>query len=117
MGKMSRDKGKRYELELASDLRQYGYNCRRGQQFCGGAGNADVIGLPGIWIEAKRRERMELYSWMDQAVHDAEKTGELPAVFHRKSNACTLVTMRLEDFMRVYNEYASGLYLKEKGTD
>ena len=51
MGKAQRDKGKRGEIELAKVLRAEGYNTRRGQQYCGAAGNADVIGLSGIHIE------------------------------------------------------------------
>ena len=50
MGKMQREKGKRGERELAGILRDYGYNCRRGQQYCGTSGDADVIGLPDTWI-------------------------------------------------------------------
>lgn len=51
----SRDKGKRGERELAAILKEYGYNeARRGQQYCGADGSADVIGLPGI--ERERRE-------------------------------------------------------------
>ena len=47
MGKTQREKGKRGERELAGVFREYGYDARRGQQYCGAAGNADVIGLPG----------------------------------------------------------------------
>lgn len=105
MGKMSRDKGKRFELVLAAKLREYGYkDCRRGQQYCGAKGNADVIGLPGIHIEAKHCERMQLYDWMAQAKHDAGGKS-LPAVFHKKNNAAILVTMELPDFMTIYREY------------
>ena len=50
MGKASRDKGKRGERELAGKLREYGYDCRRGQQYAGANGDADVVGLPGIHI-------------------------------------------------------------------
>lgn len=35
----SRNKGKNGELELASILREYGYNARRGQQYCGANGD------------------------------------------------------------------------------
>ena len=56
MGKMQREKGKRGERELAGILRDYGYNCRRGQQYCGTFGDADVIGLPDVHIEVKRVE-------------------------------------------------------------
>lgn len=86
MGKMSREKGKRYEREIASFLRSHGYDCRRGQQYCGASGDADVVGLSGIHIECKHVEKMSLYDWMDQSVRDAKKE-ELPAVFHRKNNS------------------------------
>ena len=46
----SREKGARGERELARVLRQYGYNSRRGQQYSGANGDADVVGLPGIHI-------------------------------------------------------------------
>ena len=60
MGKSQREKGKRGERELAGRLRDHGYDCRRGQQFCGASGDADVTGLPGIHIECKRVERLNL---------------------------------------------------------
>ena len=41
-GKRSRNKGKAGERELAGVLRDYGYDCRRGQQFCGSNGDAAV---------------------------------------------------------------------------
>ena len=44
----SRAKGKRAELELSHVLQEYGYNARRGQQFSGANGDADVVGLDGI---------------------------------------------------------------------
>ena len=53
-------KGKAGELEVARILRSYGYPCRRGQQYSGANGDADVVGLPGIHIEVKRRERLDL---------------------------------------------------------
>lgn len=102
----SRSKGKRGELELAKKLREYGFECRRGQQYCGANGDADVTGLPRIHIEAKRTERLNLYDAIDQARRDA-RPNELPAVFHRRNNSDWLVIMRLEDWMRLYNEYYS----------
>ena len=72
MGKMSREKGKRGERELASKLREFGYNARRGQQYCGANGDADVVGLPGMHIEVKRTERLHLYDALDQSKRDAK---------------------------------------------
>ena len=65
MGKSQREKGKRGERELAGRLRDHGYDCRRGQQFCGASGDADVTGLPGIHIECKRVERLNLQEAME----------------------------------------------------
>ena len=48
MGKSQREKGKRGERELAGLLREYGYDCRRGQQYCGASGDADVVGRSGM---------------------------------------------------------------------
>ena len=103
----SRQKGARFERTLAAALRDYGYECRRGQQYCGANGDADVIGLPGIHIEAKHQERMSLYDWMEQAKRDA-KQGELPAVFHKKNNAEILVSMELSDWIKLYREWEAG---------
>lgn len=51
----SNQKGKKGERELAAILKSYGYeDSRRGQQYCGSNGDADVVGLPGIHIECKR---------------------------------------------------------------
>lgn len=99
----SRQKGKRGELELAHILKTYGYEARRGQQYCGANGDADVIGLPGVHIEVKRTERFKLYDAMEQAERDARED-EIPAVFTRKNNKNWLVCMRLEDFMGMYRE-------------
>lgn len=106
----SKRKGAEFERQLASKLRtQYGYHdCRRTAQYCGNTGDAaDIVGLPGIHIEAKHQETMRLYDWMAQAVRDA-KCGRLPAVFHKKNHADILVTMRLDDWMKLYSEYAAG---------
>ena len=105
----SRDKGARFERQLASRFREYGYTARRSAQYCGNTGEAaDVVGLPGIHIEAKHQERMSLYDWMAQAKRDAGNTGKLPAVFHKKNHAEILVTMEFEDFMQIYREWAAG---------
>jgi len=100
----SREKGKRYERHVASLFRAEGYEARRGQQFCGANGDADVIGVPGIHIECKHQERMQLYDWMSQAKADARED-EIPIVIHRKNNHADLVTMEFADWCRLYREY------------
>lgn len=111
----SKQKGARFERLLASKFREYGYEARRTAQYCGNTGDAsDVVGLPGLHIEAKHQERMQLYEWMAQAKRDAKAGGSnaLPAVFHKKNNAEILVTMTLDDFMNLYREWEAGFDLK-----
>ena len=100
----SKQKGARGERELSSKLKEYGYNTRRGQQYCGANGDADVIGLVGIHIECKRVERLNIYDAISQAKSDA-KEGELPTVFHRKDRSEWLVTMTFDNWMKLYKEY------------
>ena len=102
----SRRKGAAGERELAHKLNDYGYNTRRSVQYNGKAedGQADLLGLPGIHIEFKRVEKLNLYDAMAQAIHDA-KEGELPAVFHRRNHCEWLVSMRLDDWIKLYKEY------------
>ena len=100
----SRQKGARGEREWAAFCREQGYDCRRTAQYCGKTGDAaDVVGLPGIHIEAKHQETMRLYEWMEQAVRDTTND-DLPAVFHRKNREGILVTMRFDDWMQLYKE-------------
>ena len=106
--KNSRNKGAAGERELASKLRYYGFDTRRGQQYCGANGDADVVGLPGIHIECKRVEHLNLYNAVSQSKSDARE-GELPAVFHRKNNCKWLVTMELDDWMEIYQEYFNNM--------
>lgn len=102
-GKYSRNKGKSGERELAAKLREYGFEARRGQQYCGANGDADVIGLEGIHIEVKRTERPRLYDAIAQSRHDA-KEGEVPIVVTRRNNCNWIVCMELEDFLKLYGE-------------
>lgn len=102
----SKQKGARFERELAAKFREYGYEARRTAQYCGNTGDAsDVVGLPGIHIEAKHQESMRLYDWVDQAKRDSAATGDIPAVFHKKNYAETLVTMTLEDWIKLYKAW------------
>ncbi len=100
----SRNKGARGERELAGKLKNFGYEARRGQQYSGANGDADVVGLPHIHIECKRVERLNLYDAMAQSRADARQ-GELPTVMHRRDFSEWLVTMKLEDWMEIYREY------------
>ena len=103
----SRDKGKRGERELANALKEYGYETRRGQQYSGANGDADVVGLPDIHIECKRVEKLNIYEAVRQSIRDA-RYFEKPTVMHRRNNAPWLVTMMLDDWMELYEAWEQG---------
>ena len=101
----SKRKGARYEREVAAVLKEYGYDARRTAQYCGKSEeSADVVGLPYIHIECKHyANRAFDYDWIDQARRDAKE--RIPIVIHRTDNHDNLVTMRIDDFMKIYREY------------
>ena len=113
----SKAKGARYERELAAYFRDKGYDTHRTAQYCGNTGDAaDICGLPFVHLEAKHQETLRLSDWVAQAVRDSDGTGKIPAVFHRKNNEKTLVTMRLDDWMKLYKRYELVERIKEKGS-
>ena len=63
----SRNKGAKGERELAEKLRGMGFKTRRGQQYSGANGDADVVGIEGLHIECKRVERLDLDGAMERA--------------------------------------------------
>ena len=105
----SRSKGKKGELELSHLLQDYGYETRRGQQFSGANGDADVEGLLDVHIECKRVERLNIDKAMEQSRRDAKVRDLIPTVFHRKNRKTWLVTMDLSDWIKFYNAYEVSL--------
>lgn len=102
MGKSSQRKGADGERELTEYLHQSGYQVERGGSETFGT-VPDIIGLPGIHIEVKRVERLNVSEAMRQAVRDAERFMDgAPTVFHRRNREPWLVTMRLTDWLKLF---------------
>lgn len=100
----SRAKGARGERELAKKLREFGFSTRRGQQYSGANGDADVIGVPDIHIECKWVEKLNINKAMKQSLNDARQ-GETAVVMHKKNGEKWLVTMTLADWIELYNAW------------
>ena len=104
-GRASREKGKRGEREVAKAFRDAGYeNARRTSQYCGMTGDAsDVTGIPGLHPEVKYVEKEAVRTWYGQAVRDAAAAGrgDIPVVIHRKTHSEWLVTLSLDNFIRL----------------
>jgi len=82
----SRQKGKHGELEAAKAIEE-ALDCgkmRRSQQYCGKAGDADIVGIDGIHIEVKRYKRISSLDFLRQAEIDA-RSGEVPIVVMREN--------------------------------
>lgn len=111
MGKInSKKKGARGELEFSHVCEKYGFNkVYRTAQTNGKLeqSEADCVGLPGIHIEVKRVESLNIYNAIDQAVRDASvKTDvKLPIVFHRKNHKPWLATSTLDTWMKLYKSW------------
>lgn len=102
MGRSSQRKGAEGERELAGILQAHGYAVERGGSLSFGE-VPDLMGLPGIHIEVKLVERLNLRAAMEQAERDAAYFHDgLPAVFHRQNRQPWLVTMRLNDWLELY---------------
>lgn len=112
MGKInSRRKGAVGELELSKELdklcEKYGVEnlvgaIERSQQFSGNSGDADVRGMPGIHIECKRVENLNIHAAYKQATEDSRE-GTSPVVMHRRNRGNWMATLSLDDFMKLYS--------------
>lgn len=97
-------KGREGELELVRVLRDNGLPARAGVAVSYGM-EPDVVGVPGIHVECKRVERLNIEKAMQQATEDAQRFQDgAPAVFHRRNRREWLVTMRLSDWLRMYRQ-------------
>lgn len=101
-GHKSQRKGANGERELVEILRKHGYDARRGGSLTFGT-TPDVTGIPGVHIEVKRTERLDLYGAMEQAQRDAQAFQDgIPVVFHRRSRKPWVIIMPLEDWVELY---------------
>lgn len=107
MGKLSRNKGKRGELECRNVWRARGYaGAHRSQQFSGkGESSADIVGVdPRLHIECKvGYSYKKVYDFMEQAKTDA-KEGQIPIVNCRMDREEWLCVLRLEDFIELFKK-------------
>lgn len=104
----SKRKGNAGEREFAKFCRDRGYDTRRGQQYAGANGDADVVGLPNVHIEVKRVERLNIEDALFQSRRDS-RIGEIPIVAHRKNNHKWLVTMDAEQWFLLFKEWELSL--------
>lgn len=104
MGKASRDKGKRGELEARDVVREHWHSpkCVRSAQVSGQFAGDLMYGPPGLHLEVKRYKRIVSSDFMEQATSDRQ-LGEVPVVLSRQDGRGWDVTFPIEwteDFLR-----------------
>ena len=110
MSRMSRNKGKRGEREAAAELnRIFGLEARRSQQYCGEAGDADLMGIEGIQVEVTRVERFHLHPALEQADND-RKAGEIPLVLTRQNGKGWVACCYLNDLPKIMDQLGEAEY-------
>jgi len=93
----SKIKGKVGELEFCHFMADnFDIPLQRSQQYCGVAGDADVIGLEGVHFEVKRVEKLNIDNAIEQAKNDS-KDNQIPIVAHRKNRKEWLLTITATD--------------------
>ena len=113
MGRASKIKGSRFELELSKYFTEKlnitvarSYFTRDPLQNQG-EGASDLIGLPSLALEAKRVEKLSFPEAMKQAKKNVQD-GEMPVVVNRRNRQATgesYVLMELDHFIELYRAF------------
>jgi len=107
MGRQQQRKGAEAERELTLLLQGKGFDTKRGGSLTYGT-IPDIVGLPGIHIEVKRRESLDLPGALRQAKTDAARFMDgIPTVFHRSNRGPWIVSMGLEEWLVLYSKAVS----------
>lgn len=103
MGRSQRAKGNRGELEVVHILNEHGIDSRRGNVFYR---EPDIMDDTEIHWEVKRCEKTEIGKWYRQSCEQGR--GKIPVVVHRRSREDWMITMKFEDFLRLWKGEANG---------
>lgn len=97
MGKSQRLKGHTFERWVARELREKGFDAKRGLQSRDGDDAPDVV-LPGFWIECKRGRKPNVRAALRQAIEASDGEGLVAAVI-RDDRAAPFVAMPWLDWL------------------
>ena len=115
MSKMQRDKGKRFERQIARKLKEFfpehSETIRRSIQ-SREAEESDVTGLPGLWIECQDARLPTPLKKLEQAERDVranklEATIIPIAITHKIRNKAILVTLRLSHLHFIFGHHVN----------
>lgn len=108
MGKLSRNKGRAWEQEVARGLRAiFGEEVKRGWQARSGSDASDIENAAHFYVEAKHHKVVNIYAAVKQVL-TAQKTfkdDRWPLVVSKSNRAEPLATMLWVDFLKLLTEW------------
>jgi len=101
MSRRERDKGARFERQVARLLGAHDCSIER----VGSRGKRDSVHADitheEYYIQCKHYKRIGLYSWWKGHAELASEQGKIPLLVFKQDRDEILVTLRLEDFLRL----------------
>lgn len=114
---MSNRKGGRFERELVQFLKENGFPHAERRALRGADDRGDIVGIPGLVIEAKSHNRLDLPGWLDQLREEKERDGGSDgAVIARRRNhwiGKSYFVMDAIDGIKMLRRLGYGLPLEE----
>lgn len=108
-GRSAQAKGRRAEIELATYLREHGFNDAKEGAPLNYGKEPDISGIDGLHIECKRHERLEVNKWYNQATADAERMKDgKPVVIYRQNRKQWMIVLSLADFIELQRGAENG---------
>lgn len=108
MSKASRSKGKRGELDFCQYARDHGHpDAKRTSDGRTQNQRGDVAGIPGAYIEVRRRETINIWACLDEAIEQAPP-GDTPIVAFRRNNSEWMAALPLKALLALLADRDSG---------
>ncbi len=102
LGRKPKSKGNRGEREIVDILKAHGYPAYRNFA-SGGYGGSDIVGLPGMAVEVKMVEKLNIWKALEQGEQAASAT-DTPTVFFRRNRSRWYAALPLEDLLGLIEE-------------
>lgn len=102
---MSRTKGRAGEQEVARLLREAGFDVDRVPNSGGLRVKGDITGLDGFHLEVKRKERLDLWTCLEQARTEAPE-GDVPLLIFRRNRSEWQACLPLSDLIELLRRAA-----------
>ena len=104
MGKQSRDKGARFEREIANRLKEvFGPRTTRSSGQCFSGDTRADVDCPTIWVECKVGKRPNIKAALEQAeaAEEIAKTGKEPVAICKWDRDTPIASMRIDYFIEL----------------